>query len=58
MAIARFEQIIVKNLAFAKSDFGEQTTAQTEWFKTRARVSIRFQQFKDFGKVPFVSRCS
>jgi len=38
MAIARFEQITVKNLAFAKTDFGEQTTAQTEWFKTRARV--------------------
>lgn len=38
MAIARFEQITVKNLTFAKSDFGEQTTAQTDWFKTRARV--------------------
>jgi len=38
MAIARFEQITVKNLAFAKTDFGEQTTAQTDWFKTRARV--------------------
>ncbi len=38
MAIARFEQITVKNLAFAKSDFGEQSTTQTEWFKTRARV--------------------
>jgi len=38
MAIARFEQITVNNLAFAKSSFGEQTTAQTVWFKTRARV--------------------
>ena len=38
MAIARFEQITVNNLAFAKSSFGEQTTAQTTWFKTRARV--------------------
>ena len=38
MAIARFEQITVNNLAFAKSDFGEQNTAQTPWFRTRARV--------------------
>jgi len=38
MAIARFEQITVKNLAFAKSDFGEQSTTQTTWFRTRARV--------------------
>jgi hypothetical protein len=38
MAIARFEQITVNNLAFAKSDFGEQSTAQTVWFRTRARV--------------------
>jgi len=38
MAIARFEQITVNNLAFAKSSFGEQTTAQTTWFRTRARV--------------------
>lgn len=38
MAIARFEQITVNNLAFAKSDFGEQNTAQSTWFRTRARV--------------------
>lgn len=38
MAIARFENITVKNLSFAKSDFGEQTTTQTTWFQTRARV--------------------
>ena len=25
-------------MAFAKSDFGEQSTAQTVWFRTRARV--------------------
>jgi hypothetical protein len=38
MAIARFEEITVKNLSFGKSDFGEQSTTQTAWFKTRARV--------------------
>lgn len=39
MAIARFENIAVNNLAFAKSDFGEQSTAITKWFDTRARVA-------------------
>jgi hypothetical protein len=38
MAIARFENITVNQLTFAKSTFGEQTTAQTLWFATRARV--------------------
>lgn len=39
MAIARFENIIIKNLTFTKSAFGESTTVQTKWFETRARVS-------------------
>lgn len=39
MTIARFENITINNLAFAKSDFGEQTTTQTVWFGTRARVA-------------------
>lgn len=38
MAIARFENITVNQLTFGLSTFGEQTTTQTEWFKTRARV--------------------
>ena len=38
MAIARFEKITVNNLTFGKSDFGEQSTTQTKWFDTRARV--------------------
>ena len=38
MAIARFENISVKSLTFGKSSFGEQTTTQTLWFQTRARV--------------------
>ena len=38
MAIARFENITVKNLTFGSNSFGEQSTTQTEWFKTRARV--------------------
>lgn len=39
MAIARFENITVKSLTFGKSDFGEQSTTETTWFETRARVS-------------------
>jgi hypothetical protein len=39
MAIARFENIKINNLTFGKSDFGEQSTTQTLWFETRARVS-------------------
>lgn len=39
MAIARFEQITVNNLTFGESDFGEQSTTQTKWFDTRARVT-------------------
>ena len=38
MAIARFENIAVNTLSFGKSDFGEQSTTQTVWFNTRARV--------------------
>ena len=38
MAIARFEQITVNNLAFGQSSFGEQSTTITKWFDTRARV--------------------
>lgn len=39
MAIARFENIKINNLTFSKSDFGEQSTTQTLWFETRARVA-------------------
>jgi hypothetical protein len=39
MAIARFENITVNNLTFGASAFGEQSTTQTKWFVTRARVS-------------------
>jgi hypothetical protein len=39
MAIARFENIRVNNLTFGGSDFGEQSTTQTLWFETRARVA-------------------
>jgi len=39
MAIARFENISINNLTFSQNAFGEQSTAQTVWFQTRARVS-------------------
>lgn len=39
MAIARFEDIKINNLTFGKSDFGEQSTTQTLWFETRARIA-------------------
>jgi hypothetical protein len=38
MAIARFENINVNNLTFGQSTFGEQSTTQSLWFTTRARV--------------------
>lgn len=38
MAIARFENISVNNLSFGRSAFGEQSTTQSLWFQTRARV--------------------
>ena len=38
MAIARFENLNVNNLAFGQSTFGEQSTTQTLWFTTRGRV--------------------
>jgi len=39
MSIARFENVSVNNLTFGKSTFGEQSTTQTLWFVTRARVN-------------------
>lgn len=39
MAITRFENVAINNLTFGKSDFGEQSTTQTKWFDTRARVA-------------------
>lgn len=38
MAIARFENITVNRLSFGISSFGEQSTTETLWFQTRARV--------------------
>jgi hypothetical protein len=38
MAIARYENISINALSFAQSDFGEQSTIQTLWFSTRAKV--------------------
>lgn len=38
MAIARYENLSVNSLSFARSDFGEQNTTQTLWFATRAKV--------------------
>ena len=38
MGITRYENILVNNLAFGKSDFGEQSTTQSLWFETGARI--------------------
>lgn len=38
MAIARYENITVNNLAFATNTVGEGQTTITPWFQTRARV--------------------
>jgi hypothetical protein len=37
--VARYENIAVKTLSFSKSDFGEQSTAQTLFFNTRATIA-------------------
>jgi hypothetical protein len=37
--VARYENIAVKTLSFAKSDFGEQSTTQTLFFNTRATIA-------------------
>lgn len=56
MAITRYESIVVNQLAFAKSSFGEQTTAITKWFDTRAlvqdvnnsvRISEKYRTYQD-----------
>ena len=56
MGIARYESITVNSLTFAKSDFGEQSTTITEWFKTRAlthdvanslRISDKYRVYQD-----------
>ena len=39
MSIRRYENISINNLTFSQSSFGQQTTAQTLWFNTRAEVS-------------------
>lgn len=38
MAIARYENITINNLAFSTNSVGEGITAITPWFQTRARV--------------------
>ena len=38
MAIARYENISVNNLAFATDSYGQGNTTITKWFDTRARV--------------------
>ena len=54
--VARYENIAVKTLSFALSDFGEQSTTQTLFFNTRAtiadvsnnvRISDKFRVYSD-----------
>ena len=35
----KYEDLEVGDIVCAKTDFGEQTTVQTKWFGTRARVA-------------------
>lgn len=62
MAIARFENVVVNNLTFAKDVYGEQTTAIVPWFTTRAivkdvrnsvRISDRYRVYSDLVDVTF-----
>ena len=38
MAIARYENLTVQNVATATDAYGQQVTTTTKWFDTRARV--------------------
>jgi len=38
MAIARYENLSVKNVATTTDAYGQQVTTLTQWFDTRARV--------------------
>lgn len=62
MAIARFENVVINNLVFNKSAFGEQSTTQTKWFDTRARVedvansvkiSEKYRLYQDLSNFTF-----
>ena len=62
MAIARFENVVVNNLTFAKDVYGEQATAIVPWFTTRAivkdvrnsvRISDRYRVYSDLVDVTF-----
>ena len=39
MGIVRYENLSINNLTFGQDAFGEQSTTQTLWFNTRAKVS-------------------
>lgn len=38
MAIARYENIVINNLAFSTDSYGQGNSTITKWFDTRARV--------------------
>jgi hypothetical protein len=39
MAIARYENLTVQNVATTTDSYGQQVTSVTKWFDTRARVA-------------------
>ena len=39
MGIVRYENVVVNSVTNGVNSFGEQTTTETEWFTSRARVS-------------------
>ena len=62
MAIARYENCTVNNVANGIDTYGEQTTTITEWFQTRARVadvanslriSERYRVYSDLVNLTF-----
>jgi hypothetical protein len=57
MGIARFEKVIINNLTFTQSEFGEVTTVITPWFYVMASVSSVFNnvriaaQYRDYEQM-------
>ena len=39
MGIVRYENVVVNSVTNGVNSFGEQTTTETEWFTSRARIS-------------------
>jgi len=60
--ISRFEKVVINNLAFSKSAFGEQTTSETAWFTSMGeiksvsnsvKISEKYRLYQDMVNITF-----